>query len=75
VSKRLDEQIKLTANLLNSAASSCFTIGVVGPIVAGSINLGDAAAKVSLTALAINAAFWSAAGFVLHSLADCLSGS
>ena len=58
MSKRLDEKTKLLANALNTAATSCFTIGVVGPIVAVSINLGDAAAKVSILTLALNSVFW-----------------
>lgn len=69
MSKRLDEQVKLTAGLLNSVAASSFTVGVVGPIVAVAINLGDAASKVPLATLGINAAFWAFAGLMLHLLA------
>lgn len=47
MSKRRDEKIKLLANALNGAAGSSFTVGVVGPLVAVFINLGDAASKVS----------------------------
>jgi multisubunit Na+/H+ antiporter MnhG subunit len=70
VSKRQDEKIKLRANVLNAAAGSSFTVGVVGPLVAVFINLGEAATKVSFTALAINAAIWLTAAIVLHWIAS-----
>jgi multisubunit Na+/H+ antiporter MnhG subunit len=66
VSKRRDEKTKLSANALNAAAGSSFTVGVVGPLVAVFINLGEAATKVSSTALIINAAIWLSAAAVLH---------
>ena len=66
MSKRLDEKTKLLANALNTAATSCFTIGVVGPIVAVSINLGDAAAKVPIPTLALSSVFWLFAAVMLH---------
>ena len=65
-SKSREEKIKLLANALNSAAGSCFTVGVVGPIVAMLINLGDAQTKVTLGALALNAIGWLCACAVLH---------
>jgi hypothetical protein len=40
VPKRRAEKLKLTANALNGAAVSSFTVGVVGPLVAVFINLG-----------------------------------
>jgi uncharacterized membrane protein YfcA len=66
VPKRRDEKLKLTANALNGAAVSSFTVGVVGPLVAVFINLGDAGTKVSPTALIVNAAIWLVASIVLH---------
>jgi len=70
VSKRRDEKLKLTANVLNAAAGSSFTVGVVGPLVAVFINLGDAATKVSPTALILNAMIWLTAAVVLHWVAQ-----
>jgi multisubunit Na+/H+ antiporter MnhG subunit len=66
VSKRREEKLKLAANALNAAASSSFTVGVVGPLVAVFINLGDVATKVSSTALIVNAIIWLTAAAVLH---------
>jgi Na+/pantothenate symporter len=59
-------QIKLTANLLNTAAGSSFTVGVVAPTVAVYLNLGDAAAKVTLGDLILNVVFWLFAAAMLH---------
>jgi uncharacterized membrane protein YfcA len=70
VPKRRAEKLKLTANALNGAAVSSFTVGVVGPLVAVFINLGDAGTKVSPTALIVNAAIWLAASIVLHWVAQ-----
>lgn len=70
MSKRRDEKIKLRANALNGAAGSSFTVGVVGPLVAVFINLGDAATKVSTTALILNAAIWLLTAAVLHWVAQ-----
>jgi hypothetical protein len=70
VSTRRDEELKLTANALNGAAISSFTVGVVGPLVAVFINLGDAGTKVSPTALIVNAAIWLAASIVLNCVAQ-----
>jgi multisubunit Na+/H+ antiporter MnhG subunit len=69
VSKSRDEKIKLTANLLNAAAGSSFTVGVVAPTVAVYLNLGDAAARVSLGDLAASTLFWLTAAAVLHYVA------
>jgi Na+/pantothenate symporter len=66
VSKAREEKIKLTANLLNTAAGSSFTVGVVAPAVAVYLNLGDAAAKVTLRDLILNVVFWLFAASMLH---------
>jgi multisubunit Na+/H+ antiporter MnhG subunit len=68
VSKARDEKIKLRANALNAAASSSFTVGAIGPLVAVFINLGDVATKVSMTVLIVNAAIWLSAAVGLHLL-------
>ena len=64
--KSRDEKIKLLATALNSAAGSCFTLGVVAPTVAVLINLGDAQSKVTFGALVLNAIGWLVASVVLH---------
>lgn len=64
--KSRDEKLKLTAGLMNTAAGSCFTVGIVGPLVAVVLNLGDAQAKAPLLALILNAVFWIFAGVMLH---------
>ncbi len=69
MSKARDEQIKLSANLLNAISVGCFTLGVVGPVIAIVLNLGDAQDKVPLKALLLNTIFWSLVGAMLHSLA------
>ncbi len=66
VSKSRDEKIKLTANLLNTAAGSSFTVGVVAPAVAVYLNLGDATAKVPLRDLILSVVFWLFAATMLH---------
>ncbi len=68
MSKARDEKIKLLANALNTAAGSCFTVGFVAPTVAVMIDLGDAAKKVTITALAINSLGWLSTAVVLHML-------
>ncbi|HEY8566451.1 MAG TPA: hypothetical protein VIL65_13185 [Beijerinckiaceae bacterium] len=69
MSMRRDEKIKLLANALNTAAGSCFTVGVVAPTVAVLINLGDARSKVTTGVLALNAIGWLFTAIVLHILA------
>jgi hypothetical protein len=66
MSKAREEQTKLSANLCNAAAGSSFTVGVVGPLVAVFLNLGDAQSKVPLVALALNAIFWFVIAALLH---------
>ena len=69
MSKSRDEKIKLTANLLNTGAASSFTVGVVAPIVAVFLNLGDAATKVPLSAVVASVLFWSTAATIFHVIA------
>jgi multisubunit Na+/H+ antiporter MnhG subunit len=66
VSKAREEKTKLTANLLNTAAGSSFTVGVVAPMVAVYLNLGEASAKVTLRDLILNVLFWLFAATMLH---------
>ncbi len=66
MSKARDEKIKLLANALNTAAGSCFTVGVIAPTVAVLINLGDAQSKVTIGILVANAVGWLFAAVMLH---------
>jgi hypothetical protein len=58
-----NERVKLRATLLNSAASSCFTVGVAAPIAAG---VFYGAGNISLRALGAGVIFWLFAAWVLH---------
>jgi hypothetical protein len=69
LSKSREEKIKLLANALNTAAGSCFTVGIVAPSVAVLINLGDAQDKVTPRILALNVLGWLCAALVLHMFA------
>lgn len=59
-----NEQTKLTANAFNSAATSCFTMGVLAPLAAAFYNFGPTRAS-SLT-IGAGVAIWLAAATVLH---------
>jgi hypothetical protein len=41
-------------------------VGVIGPIVAVAINIGDAGTKVPLLTLVTNVVFWLALAIMLH---------
>jgi hypothetical protein len=69
VPRSRDEKFKLLANLLNTAAGSCLTVGVFAPIVALFINLGDAATNVPLWKAAICVGGFLIAATLLHILA------
>ncbi len=59
-----NERVKLRATLFNSAAASCFTVGVAAPIAAGVFyGLGP---SVTLRAIVLGVIFWSGAANVLH---------
>jgi hypothetical protein len=66
MSKKRDEKIKLLANAFNTGSTSSVTVGVIGPIVAVAINIGDAGTKVPLLTLVTNVVFWLALAIVLH---------
>jgi len=66
--KSRDEQIKLLAALLNTAAGSCITVGVFAPTVALFINLGDAAAHVPWYKAAICVGGFLIGAVLLHIL-------
>lgn len=66
MSKKRDEKTKLLATLLNTCAGTSFSVGVVAPIVAVLLNIGDAGVKIPISALFINSIFWISAAIVLH---------
>ena len=59
------ERTKLTANALNTAATSSFTIGVLAPTAAAFYNVG-AADRVPVFVLAIGAGVWLCCAVALH---------
>lgn len=66
MSKARDEKIKLTANYLNTMAGALLTIGVLGPLIAVVLNLGDAQAKVPPWLLFASCAFCAVASYAIH---------
>lgn len=66
-----NEQTKLTANALNTAATSSFTVGVLAPIAAAFYNIGGGT-HVPLGVLVIGAFGWFGAAAALHAGARTL---
>lgn len=60
-----NERTKLTANALNTAATSSFAIGVLAPVAAAFYNIG-ATNRVPLFVLVIGTAVWLMCAGVLH---------
>ncbi|ABC23501.1 hypothetical protein [Rhodospirillum rubrum] len=60
-----NEQTKLTATALNTAASSCFALGVLAPIAAVFYNAGGDV-HVPLAVLVLGAILWIGAALALH---------
>ncbi len=60
-----NERTKLTANALNTAATSSFTIGVLAPIAAAFYNVGNPN-RVPLAALVLGAFVWLCCAVALH---------
>jgi hypothetical protein len=63
---RHNERIKLRAALFNTAAGSCFTVGVAAPVAAG---VFYGAGNISLRAILAGVIFWLLAAYALHRLA------
>lgn len=66
MSKARDEKIKLTASYLNALAGAAITIGVLGPVIAFLLNLGDAQSKVSPWLLLAACLFSVGASYGIH---------
>jgi hypothetical protein len=66
-----NERVKLTANLFNTMANSCFAVGVVAPLAAA---VFYSPAAVPMRAAVVGAATWLFAATVLHFGAQHLIG-
>jgi multisubunit Na+/H+ antiporter MnhG subunit len=64
-----NEQIKLLAITLNTAATSCFTVGIATPVAGYIYNFGNMQTTVSLWSLGLGVAGWLLAAILLHFLA------
>jgi VIT1/CCC1 family predicted Fe2+/Mn2+ transporter len=67
-----NERTKLTAGALNTAATSCFAIGVLTPIAAAFY--GAAPASLPLRVVVVGVVSWFAAACVLHLAARWVLG-
>lgn len=65
MSLTFNEQTKLTAGALNTAATSSFTVGVLAPMAAAFYNVGGAT-HVPLKALVLGFCLWIGAAIALH---------
>jgi Na+/melibiose symporter-like transporter len=62
-----NEQTKLTASAVNTAATSCLAIGVLAPVVAALYGAGPAGGRIGY--VAIGAVLWIILAVALHLLA------
>ena len=61
-----DEQTKLLANALNTAATSCFTVGIATPLAGYLYNVSGFRTAVGVGELAFGLAGWLLAAVGLH---------
>ena len=59
-----NERTKLSAAALNTAATSCFTVGVLAPMAAAFYNIGPG--RGSFQSVAFGALIWLSAASFLH---------
>ena len=64
-----NERTKLLANALNTAATSCFTVGIATPLAGYLYNIGNLRSSLDLAELALGLAGWLSAAVLLHLLA------
>ncbi|WP_082494444.1 hypothetical protein [Methylobacterium sp. Leaf108] len=64
-----NEQTKLLATALNTAATSCFTVGIATPIAGYVYNLGNLQTTLTPSILALGVLSWLSAAIVLHLIA------
>jgi hypothetical protein len=67
-----NERTKLTANAFNTAATSCFTVGILAPLAAVFYNFGQTAVPVRTVTLGI--VTWLAAALIIHYNARLILG-
>lgn len=65
-----NEQTKLLAAALNTAATSCFTVGIATPLAGYIYNVGNMQATLSLTILVLAAFGWLSVAIILHLVAQ-----
>jgi hypothetical protein len=61
-----NERLKLTAGALNTAATSCFTVGIATPLAGYLYNIGGLRSALGIAELAIGLAGWLLAALSLH---------
>ncbi len=64
-----NEQTKLLATALNTAATSCFTVGIATPIAGYLYNIGGLRTSLPFWVLVGGLLAWSAAAITLHLIA------
>jgi hypothetical protein len=60
------EQTKLLANALNTAAASCFTVGIATPVAGYLYNVGNLRTLIDPSTLALGAFAWFLGAVGLH---------
>ena len=61
-----NERVKLLANALNTACTSCFTVGIATPVAGYIYDVSGFRTHIGLPTLALAAAGWLTAGAALH---------
>lgn len=61
-----NEQTKLLATALNTAATSCFTVGIATPVAGYLYNVGGLQTSLSPGIMLVGLLMWSGAGVILH---------
>jgi uncharacterized membrane protein len=64
-----NEQTKLLATALNTAATSCFTVGIATPVAGYVYNVSNLQVTLNPWTLALGVAGWLSAAVILHLLA------
>ncbi|NEU12274.1 hypothetical protein G3T14_09025 [Methylobacterium sp. BTF04] len=64
-----NEQTKLLATALNTAATSCFTVGIATPVAGYIYNVSNLQTTLSPWSLGLGVAGWLIAAIILHLLA------
>ena len=70
-----NERTKLLASALNTAATSCFTVGIATPIAGYIYNVGNVQATLRPVILLLAAFGWLSAAVLLHLIARWVLGS